>query len=108
MYQLLAPTGRLHILEPNFECAIGCRYPGLTYHKPRRLLCSGDPIRVTLGTMTLWDIYRRHQDYRDLLGAVGFEVVSLTEPVPDESVGVELNVARLYPPYLIITARSGE
>lgn len=109
MRQILEPGGRLLILEPNLEKALGVQYANLHYHRKENVQ-SGDYVHVTLGsgdeTVELYDdIYRAHSDYQALLEEAGFTVERLTEPKPDPSWGSGWEAEMEYPPFLIITAR---
>lgn len=118
MRKLLAPGGKLVVVEPNLEVALGTSYPGeLTYH-PKSDVKNGDHIHVTLGegedAVELYhDIYRTHDRYRKLLRGAGFNIRKFIQTRPAGwKVCLErwsgkahyLEVAYKVPPYLVIVA----
>lgn len=108
MRTLLKPGGKLLILEPNLEKALGIQYASLHYHHKEGVQ-SGDEVLVTLGTKgeelpPVTDIYRTHADYRQLLEEAGFVIDQMEEPVPDPTWEGDWDLERQYPPFLLIAA----
>ncbi len=122
MRLLLNPGGRLVIIEPNLEMALGTHYPGeLTYH-PKPGVKNGDHVKVTLGDgehaeVLFHDIYRTHNHYRRLLKEAGFKIKRFYQTRPSgwrllmnrmsgrankEAPWVEVAYKR--PPFLVIVA----
>jgi SAM-dependent methyltransferase len=100
--------GKLVIIEPNQERAHGIRYNSLHYHR-KEAVQTGDLVNVTLGSgenaiLLTDDIYRRHDDYRQLLEEAGFKVDLVEEVKPPEDWGNEWELARTYPPFVLIVA----
>lgn len=108
MRKMLHPGGRLIVVEPNQEKAHGIKYQSLHYHRKEGVQ-TGDLVNVTLGSgdnaiLLTDDIYRRHNDYRELLREAGFEVERLEEPAPNPEWGNEWEMTRKYPPFFLIVA----
>lgn len=108
MREMLKEGGKLVIIEPNLENALGIQYRTLHY-LPKEDVGTGDVVTVMLGTgdnaFPVYDIYRRHNDYRALLEEAGFRIEQMREPVPERSWGDEWNMERAYPPFLLIEAQ---
>lgn len=109
MSQLLAPGGKIVMIEPNLEKALGTQYHDLHYHAQPGVK-SGDHVHVTLGTgknaVELYhDIYRLHRDYFRLLEEAGFTVTSFKQPRPRGWDLLRWWKAAIWPPFLIIEAR---
>jgi SAM-dependent methyltransferase len=108
MREMLKGDGKLVIIEPNLENALGIKYRSLHY-LPKEDVRTGDVITVMLGTgdkaFPVYDIYRRHNDYRALLEEAGFRIEQMREPVPERGWGDEWNLERAHPPFLLIEAR---
>ncbi len=108
MRQLLRPGGRVFIVEPNQGRAHGIQYANLHYHRKEGVQ-SGDLVEVTLGSgenaiLLTDDIYRTHEDYRQLLEEAGFTIERWEEPKPGDDWGDEWDMERQTPPFLFITA----
>lgn len=108
MRTLVKPGGRLLILEPNLEKALGVQYADLHYHDKENVQ-SGDLVLVTLGTgenacELTDDIYRTHADYQQLLEEAGFTIDQFEEPRPDPSWEGDWELESVYPPFLLIVA----
>jgi SAM-dependent methyltransferase len=108
MREMLKEGGKLVIIEPNLENALGIQYRTLHY-LPKDDVRTGDVVTVMLGAgdkaFPVYDFYRRHNDYRALLEEAGFRIEQMREPVPERSWGDEWNMERAYPPFLLIEAR---
>lgn len=108
MRKILGKGGRLVIIEPNLEKALGTRYPDLHYY-PQKDVKSGDHVRVTLGSGTravelYHDIYRRHADYRRLLEEAGFTLLRVEQPRPTGWNLLRWLKAFRVPPFVIFVA----
>ena len=108
MRQLLDSGGKLIILEPNLEKALGVQYANLHYHRKEGVR-SGDLVEVTLGSgkdaiLLTDDIYRTHTDYRQLLEEAGFTIEEMVEPQPGDDWGDEWEMERKIPPFILIIA----
>ena len=112
MRELLSEGGELVIIDPNFQRALGVRYPGELHYHARRygVVQNGDHMRVTLGegknaVKLHHDIYRSHADYRRLLTEAGFTIETFEEVRPDDRCKESwAELARKYPPFLLIKA----
>lgn len=109
MRQLLAKGGKLVIVEPNLEKALGTQYHDLHYHAQAGVK-SGDHVHVTLGVgkgaVELYhDIYRTHADYQRLLEEAGFTVTKIQQPRPQGWNLVKWWRAVLVPPFVVIVAQ---
>ncbi len=108
MRQLLNPGGRLSIIEPNLQEALGMKYDDLEYHAQPGVK-SGDYVRVTLGVgddacELKGDIYRRWSDYLNMLHETGFKIEEFCTPRPEGLDMVKWWKAMVVPPFLRILA----
>lgn len=105
--QLLGSGKLLVLLEPN-QAMGEIDYGHLRYHKSKGLR-SGDRMGVTLrfGSAIVEltnDVYRTHDDYRQLLEQAGFNVHLMMEPRPQADWEGNWKLEDEYPPHLIIVA----
>ncbi len=106
--KILGENGKFVIIEPNQEKAHGIQYRSLHYHHKSGVK-TGDFVNVTLGSgknaiLLTDDIYRRHDDYRQLIQEAGFKVELVQEPVPAGDWDEGWKLLREYPPFVLFVA----
>lgn len=113
MRELLAVGGELVIIDPNLERSLGVYYLGELHYHAKPDVKSGDHVHVTLGegehaVELFHDIYRTHADYQHMLQEAGFSIQVFEEvQPPDDCQAGWAEVAREYPPFLLIKAVLG-